>query len=102
MIEQIEEAINKLPPMLTNKQFEEFEEAINRIAKEAQEKLEQERLRDTFAGLGMQSILLNEILRNTYAVHAKEIDRHAIDVIADTAYEIADAMLKARSKKNGN
>ena len=66
------------------------------IAKLAQEKLDIKNLRDMFAANAMQGMLTN----GEYWGRHNDGSLPLPDVLMETAYEIADAMLKARETKN--
>lgn len=57
-------------------------------------------LRDWFAGMALQGILANNLIDPSPDRNCTQ-DPLECDVAAEWAYEMADAMLKARSGSNG-
>ena len=55
-------------------------------------------LRDHFAGLAMQGIVAGAVTANFKGESNEDEDEYENDAVAESAYMMADAMLKARGK----
>ena len=56
-------------------------------------------LMDYFAGLALQSLIINKTIWLDIESRAENVNKHPTELVSYLAYEFADAMLEARNKK---